>query len=340
MVRHLNGIVQRVKSIVPLEPGDLVLDIGSNDATTLGLYQRTDLDLVGIDACGEKFASYYPPHIRLIPDFFSAAKVREHLGDRQARVITSIAMFYDLEAPLDFVREVRDLLTNDGIWIAEQSYMPAMIANTSYDTICHEHLEYYALRQIHWMTERSGLKILDVVMTNANGGSFQIIAARKESPYPENTLRVERLLAEERTQGFDEMSVYDRFRDRVLSHRDELMHFLDDAGRRGAKIFGYGASTKGNVILQFCGLTTKHLPCFAEVNEEKFGCVTPGSNIPIVSEQEAHRSRPDYFLVMPWHFRDAIVTREAAYLARGGKLLFPLPAIEVVEGKRSDARAA
>jgi hypothetical protein len=332
MVRHLSGIVQRVKSIVSLNPGDLVLDIGSNDATTLGLYQRTDLDLVGVDACGEKFASYYPPHIRLIPDFFSATKVRQYVGSKQARVITSIAMFYDLEAPLAFVREVHDLLARDGIWIAEQSYMPAMVANTSYDTICHEHLEYYALQQIHWMTEQAGLKLLDVVMTNANGGSFQIIAARKEAPYPENTQRVQQLLAEESSRGFDQMNIYHRFRDRVMMHRDELVHFLEDASRRGQTVLGYGASTKGNVILQYCGLTAEQLPSFAEVNEEKFGCVTPGTNIPIVSEQEARQRNPDYFLVMPWHFRDAIITRESSYLAQGGKLIFPLPAIEVIGG--------
>jgi NDP-4-keto-2,6-dideoxyhexose 3-C-methyltransferase len=162
MVRHLETIVKRAQELVTLDPDDLVLDIGSNDGTTLGLYQRLDLDLVGIDACGHKFAQYYPGHVRLIADFFSAAKVREIVGPKKARIITSIAMFYDLENPLAFVREIHDILAKDGIWIFEQSYLPMMIDNTSYDTICHEHLEYYALRQIVWMFDRANMKIVDV----------------------------------------------------------------------------------------------------------------------------------------------------------------------------------
>jgi hypothetical protein len=339
MVRHLGSIVSRVQSLVALQPGDLVLDIGSNDCTTLGLYNRTDLDLVGVDACGHKFAPYYPAHIRLIADFFSASKIRALVGSKRARVITSIAMFYDLEAPLAFVREIHDMLASDGVWIFEQSYLPMMIDNTSYDTICHEHLEYYALRQIQWMLERADMKILDVTMNDTNGGSFQVTAARKEAPYPEASQRVAQVLVEEQRREFESKRPYVAFRDRVLGHRDVLRLFIGDAKRAGKKVLGYGASTKGNVILQYCGLTRNDIPCIAEVNEEKFGCVTPLTNIPIVPEQEARAQKPDYFLVLPWHFRESILRRETQYLASGGQFLFPLPLIEAV-GQTAIARAA
>jgi NDP-4-keto-2,6-dideoxyhexose 3-C-methyltransferase len=339
MVEHLAAVVARAAALVGLRPGDLVLDIGSNDGSTLGLYGRQDLDLVGVDPCGPKFARHYPPHVRLIPDFFSAAAVRRHVGARRARVITSIAMFYDLEAPLAFACDVHDLLAEDGVWVVEQSYLPTMVARNAYDTICHEHLEYYALRQIQWVTDRAGLKILDVGLNEVNGGSFQVTAARADAPYPENTERVARLLAGEEAGGFDDLGPYWAFRDRIFAHRRDLLDFVNEARRRGQSVLGYGASTKGNVVLQFCGLTAEHLPCIAEVNEDKFGCLTPSSRIPIVSEAEARARRPDYFLVLPWHFREAILRREQAYLQGGGRLVFPLPTIEVV-GREALSRAA
>jgi hypothetical protein len=332
MVQHLASIVSRAKSFVALQPDDLVVDIGSNDGTTLRLYGRTDLRLVGLDPSGRKFARYYPPYVQLIQDFFSAAKVQQHVGPQRARIITSIAMFYDLEAPMTFVQDVHDLLADDGVWIFEQSYLPTMVDMNAYDTICHEHLEYYGLKQIRWMLDRVGLKIVDVHMNAINGGSFQVIAARKAAPYPENTMTIGRMLAREQVWGIDELATYRAFRDRVYSHRRDLLHFIAALRRQNKALFGLGASTKGNVILQFCGLTAQDLPCIAEVNEDKFGCVTPQSGIPIVSEQEARARRPDAFLVLPWHFRDSIVKRERAFIEAGGQLVFPLPQILVTGG--------
>jgi hypothetical protein len=330
MVDHLQKKANKIKSAVSLAPNDLILDIGSNDSTLLQAMQAPGLRLVGMDPTGAKFQRYYPPHITLIPHFFSAAQFRQEFGERSAKVVTSIAMFYDLEVPLEFVRQVYDILAEDGVWVFEQSYLPTMLSMTAYDTVCHEHAEYYALKQILWMLDRVGFAVLDVELNAANGGSFSVMAAKKSSSYTRNEAVVKQLLGEEERIGLSGKEIYDKFRDRVFKHRNELQQFLRKARNQGDKIFGYGASTKGNVILQFCGITPDELPCIAEVNSDKFGAVTPGTKIPIVSEQEARSMNPAGFLVFPWHFRDSIIAREGQFLANGGKLIFPLPSIEVV----------
>ncbi len=329
MVRHLKELVEKAVALAAPEPGELVVDIGSNDSTLLRCYPD-GLARVGIDPTSEKFKSYYPKDVVRIPDFFSSDKVSAAAKGRRAKIVTSIAMFYDLESPLAFMKEVRDVLAPDGIWVFEQSHMPTMVAKNAYDTVCHEHLEYYGLRQIHWMTERAGLKILDVSFDDTNGGSFRVTAGRSDGPRPEARALVERLLAQEDKDGFTSLAPWEAFRARVFKHRDELVALVAKLEKDGKKVFGYGASTKGNVLLQFCGLTAEDIPCVAEVNEDKFGCVTPGSRIPIVPEADARARRPDYFLVLPWHFKEGIARREKAFLKSGGKLLFPLPEIEVI----------
>lgn len=331
MVEHLQGKVRAIQKLVSLKPGDLVIDIGSNDSTLLQTYPD-NLDLYGIDPTGKKFFQYYPKHIKLIPDFFSAETVRKNLGSRKAKVISSIAMFYDLEDPTDFMRQIHEVLDDDGIWVFEQSYLPAMLEVNAYDTVCHEHLEYYALAQIKWMTDKVGLKIIALEQNAINGGSFSITVAKTGAPYPECKEIIQRMLDSERAMGLHTLKPFDRFRERVFEHRDALIKFLADAKKQGKKVFGYGASTKGNVILQFCGLTPKELPYIAKVNPDKFGSYTPGTLIPIISETEAKAMKPDYFLVLPWHFRANLLEREKEYLRSGGKMFFPLPKLDVVGG--------
>jgi cyclopropane fatty-acyl-phospholipid synthase-like methyltransferase len=330
MVEHLQNKVKRILSRVRLQPQDLVIDIGSNDSTLLQTYPKDSATLVGIDPTGAKFKQYYPEHIHLIPDFFSAQAFKAKFGERKAKIITSIAMFYDLEDPTDFMRNIHAVLADDGTWTFEQSYMPTMLEANAYDTACHEHLEYYGLKQIKWMTDRVGLKILDVELNLINGGSFSITVAKKEAPYPENFARIEEILTAEKRAGLSTMAPYHAFRDRVFAHRDDLKKFIRDAKAQGKTVFGYGASTKGNVILQFCGITEQDLPCIAEVNPEKYGRFAPGTLIPIVSEKDAKAKKPDYFVVLPWHFRDNLLAREKDYMASGGKMFFPLPKFEVV----------
>ena len=330
MVAHLGDKVSKILKTTSLSSGDMVIDIGSNDGTLLRAYPDIGLMLVGVDPTGNKFKSYYPAHAKLIPDFFSARIVEKNFGLEKAKVITSIAMFYDLESPLDFMRDVYDVLADDGIWVFEQSYMPTMLDMNSYDTVCHEHQEYYGFKQIKWMTDRVGFKIIDIEFNDINGGSIAVTAAKKHSGYREHAGLAEKILKEEDARGMGDLKAYADFKERVFKSRDELRELVQTLRSKGKKVVGYGASTKGNVILQFCGLTDKDICCIAEVNEDKFGCFTPGTHIPIVSEEEAKIMQPDYFLVLPWHFKSNIITRERDYLKSGGKLILPIPRVEVV----------
>ena len=331
MMAHLKSIVMQIQEIIKLKPGDHVLDIGSNDGSFLSFYDDLPgLKLIGIDPTGIKFKNFYQPRIQLISEFFSAAEIKKHLGSQKIRVITSISMFYDLENPLHFVNEINEVLADDGIWVLEQSYMPTMLEVTAYDTICHEHLEYYGMKQIKWIADKVGLKIIHVSLNDTNGGSFRLALAKKTATYPEAESEIQTLLEKEMTMGLQTSAPYQSFTQRVHHHKEELLNFFAQARKDGKTVIGYGASTKGNVILQYCGITKNELPYIAEVNTDKFGCYTPGTHIPIISEQQAREIHPDYFFVLPWHFRKGIIEREQEYLKKGGVLVFPLPFIEMV----------
>lgn len=330
MVAHLHRKVDALQDRVALRTGDLILDIGSNDGTLLGRYPDKGLTLVGIDPSARKFAKYYRPDIELIVDFFSAGAYRRFFGDRKAMIITSIAMFYDLEHPQGFVDDVASILADDGVWHLEQSYLPSMLRTNSYDTACHEHIEYYALRQIEWLIRRAGLRIIDIELNGTNGGSFAVTVAKRQSRFAANSAVVDRMRAAETALGLDTRKPFEEFWQRVLASRTRLLAFFAQAKRENKTVIGYGASTKGNVLLQFCGITPDMMPCIAEVNEDKFDRFTPGTLIPIIPEQQARQMNPGYFLVLPWHFRDAIIARESEFRARGGKLVFPLPTLDVV----------
>jgi NDP-4-keto-2,6-dideoxyhexose 3-C-methyltransferase len=327
MVDHLHGKVAAILARITPSEDALVIDIGSNDSTTLQAYPQTIRNLVGIDPTGVKFAEFYPPHITLIADFFTARRVRDTFGSKKASVITSFSMFYDLEDPLAFVQDVCDTLDEEGIWVFEQSYMPTMLAQNSYDTVCHEHLEYYALKQIDWMTRRVGLKIIDVEFNGINGGSFSVVAAKSGSAHAAQAQPIERLLESERQLGLDTLLPYTVFAERARSSRDAIVAFVDAAIQSGKTIAGLGASTKGNVILQYCGLDERRVKRIGEVNDAKYGCYTQGSLIPIVPEAQVLDANPDYLLILPWHFRSSF---EQSTRLKGRQLMFPLPALELV----------
>lgn len=330
MVTHLTDKVAYLERLFPLKAGDVVVDIGSNDCTTLKAYQTKDIRRIGIDPTGSKFAEYYPKEVTLVSDFFSADAYRS-VESRPARIVSSISMFYDLESPVAFAQQVESILADDGVWHFEQSYMPSMLRTNSYDTICHEHLEYYSLGAVKLILERAGLRLVDVVMNAVNGGSFAVTAAKASNKSIKANLAVINwLLEQEDRMGLNTPKPYRDFEERVFRHRDDLTRLIRTLNADGKKILGYGASTKGNVTLQFCGLTAADIPAIAEVNPEKYGCVTPGSHIPIVSEADAKAMKPDYFLVLPWHFKDGIVRREKEFLANGGKMIFPFPEIEII----------
>lgn len=327
MVTHLHDKVKKILGLVELHQDDLVIDIGSNDSTTLQAYPSKGLTLVGVDPTGIKFHNYYPPYIQLISDFFSSALVNAHFPGQKAKVVTSFSMFYDLEDPMSFMRQVYDVLADNGVWIFEQSYMPAMLDTNSYDTVCHEHLEFYALRQIKWMTDRADFKILDVEFNEINGGSFSVTVSKSGGDFTVVPL-VQQILNEERAKKLDTLTPYQAFAERVAQAKRDLLKFIEAIHAQKKTVAVLGASTKGNVLLQYCGLTTKEVECVGEVNAEKFGCYTPGTWLPIIPEEELLAKKPDYLIVLPWHFRRFFIeNKKFSNLS----LVFPLPKLEVVK---------
>lgn len=329
MVNHLQNKVSMLLRKVQTKPGDIILDIGSNDATSLKCYP-SHLRRIGIDPTGNKFREYYTDDISLVPDFFTAANFRKIFPEENATIVTSIAMFYDLEDPVQFATDIASVLADNGIWHFEQSYLPSMLRTNSYDTICQEHLEYYSMISVQYILSKAGLRIIDVELNDINGGSFAVTAARKNSSHRANQAVIDWMLEEEIKMGLNTEKPYREFAQRVAEHRGSLLNLLDKLKNDGKRIIGYGASTKGNVLLQYCNIGTQYLDCIAEVNEQKFGSFTPGTLIPIVSEAEARAMKPDYLFVLPWHFRNNILGREKEYRAAGGKFIFPLPFIEIV----------
>jgi hypothetical protein len=329
MVLHLTNKIKTLENLVKLSESDLVVDIGSNDATSLKAYS-TKCKRLGIDPTGIKFKEYYTEDIDLIPDFFSAEVFTKRYPNEKAKIVTSIAMFYDLEDPTAFVKDIEAILSDHGIWHFEQSYMPSMLRSNAYDTVCHEHLEFYSFKVIKNLLERCGLRVIDVQMNAINGGSFAVTACKKNAAYRSNHPVIEWMLHQEDDMRIDTPKPYRNFEEKVFLHRKNLLELIEALISDGKIIFGYGASTKGNVLLQFCGLTRKHIPCIADVNKDKFGCFTPGTHIPIISEEEARAIKPDYFLVFPWHFKHSILEREREFTENGGKFIFPLPEIEIV----------
>jgi NDP-4-keto-2,6-dideoxyhexose 3-C-methyltransferase len=327
MVSHLKTKIKSIIEYTNLSDGDLVIDIGSNDGTSLGFYSE-GLLLVGIDPTGSKFREYYKPHINLISDFFSANLVSEKFPGKKAKVVTSFSMLYDLEKPLDFARDIASILDPDaGLWVFEQSYMPTMLEKITFDTICHEHLEYYGLKQIMWLTEEAGLKVVDVELNDVNGGSFSVIAALKESSHEPNIINIQRLLDQEINLRLETLEPYIQFSADIDAACSALKEFIASEKNNGKRICGLGASTKGNVLLQYCGFTSDDIELIGEVNPDKFGSLTPGSWIKIESESEVLASNPDYLLVLPWHFKEFFLKNPAF---KGQQLIFPLPKLEIV----------
>lgn len=325
MKAHLKTIVEDLYSYVKPGPGDVVIDIGSNDGTLLG-HHTADAVRVGIDPTGPQFKEFYTDGIKLIPDFFTFENYSKEFGDIKAKCETSISMFYDLPAPLDFMKDVAKVLADDGVWIMEQSYMPTMLERNSYDTVCHEHLEYYTFSQISWMCKRAGLRVLNVTLNDCNGGSFRVTICHDNAPYTSNLFAIEAI--EEKEEIID----LEGFVDRCKEHRSKLRDLLCMLSVQKKTVYIYGASTKGNTMLQYGSIDSGLVIAAAERNPAKYGCRTPSTNIPIVSEAEVRAAKPDYMLVLPWHFREGIIEREKEYLEKGGQLIFPLPVIDIVRG--------
>lgn len=324
MTSHLSRKANLLKKY-NLINGDTIIDVGSNDGTFLSFFEKK-FNLIGIDPTIKKFKKNYRKDIIKVANFFSENALTPYMK-KKAKLITSIAMFYDLEDPIKFAEDVYELLDKDGIWHLELSYMPLMIKNLSYDTICHEHLEYYSLNSIKYIFDKVGFSIIDIQLNDVNGGSFALTLSKKKSP---NNKIVEWLLNQESKDNINNITTFKKFFLEINKQKKNLKDLLKNLIDMKKKIYGYGASTKGNVILQFSNIDSKLLPLIGEVNPFKFNRYTPGTKIKIVSESVIKKSKPDYLLVLPWHFKDFIIKKEKKYLDSGGKLIFPLPQIEII----------
>tara|TARA_Y100001970_G_scaffold293344_1_gene439561 strand:- start:2505 stop:3728 length:1224 start_codon:yes stop_codon:yes gene_type:complete len=329
MVSHLKNKAEKIKKLAKFSKSDLFIDIGSNDGTFLSFFLNT-CKTVGVDPTIKKFKKFYKKKTIIIPDFFSSKIVKKNLIKKKAKAITSIAMFYDLENPISFAREIYETLDEDGIWHFEQSYMPSMIKNISYDTICHEHLEYYSLKSLKYILDKSNFKIIEIELNDINGGSFAITVAKKNSKkYRESSL-VDWLLKKEELYKFNKIETLIDFKNKVFKHKKLLKDLILNLKDMKKNIAGYGASTKGNVILQFCNLNSKSIPYIVDVNPYKRNRVTPGTKIRIINDSDFKKKKPDYLLVLPWHFKNHILQKEHSFIKHGGHFIFPLPDIEIV----------
>jgi len=338
MRNHLKGIVEEAVSILNKSSGS-VLDIGCNDGTLFGFYPE-GFRKYGVDP-SDVAQEIDKQAVTVIQDIFPSDELLNSLQKTKMDIITSIAMFYDLEDPVAFVKGIKNILAPEGIWIFEMSYMPMMLKMTSYDTICHEHLEFYSLAVIEYILKQSGMKVFNVTLNGINGGSLRCYATHSTNFRYKNEHYLQNIKAmhqDEFDLELDTDKPYKNFQDRINVHRDELITLLKKFKSEGKKIHIYGASTKGNTILQWCDIDNRIIDCAAERNPDKYGAHTLGTDIPIVSEAESRAMNPDYYLVLPWHFKAEFIEREQEILKRGTHLIFPLPKVEIISKEKVSSR--
>lgn len=330
MRNHLKGIVsEAIETLV--KENARVLDIGCNDGTLLNYYPKKFVRF-GVDP--SDVAQGIEGDITVVQDTFPSEELEAKIEGEQFDIITSIAVFYDLEDPVEFARGVKQCLSNEGLWIFEMSYMPSMLKLNSYDTICHEHLEYYSLAAVENVLKRADMKIIKVSLNDINGGSLRCYATHATNfrfridGFARN---IKTLRQEEFDMQLDTDRPYRNFQERIDMHRSELVSLLQRLKKDGKKIHVYGASTKGNTILQWCGLNNDIIDCAADRNPDKDGARTLGTDIPIVSEAKSRALKPDYYLVLPWHFKEEFLIREKKTLDSGVGMIFPLPNIEIIK---------
>ena len=329
MIQHLNKKALNLKKIANLKKSDLIVDIGSNDGTFLSFFSNK-FNLIGIDPTIKKLGHLYRKDISKFPNFFTKELITKNFL-KKVKLITSISMFYDLEDAIKFSEDIHDILDEEGLWHLEQSYMPMMLKNNSYDTICHEHLEYYSLRSIKYIFDKVGFKIVDLEFNEINGGSFALtVAKKKNKKFKEIKYLIDWLLKKEDLFNYNSIKSFKSFFENTKKHKKIFKELLLNLKDMKKSVIGYGASTKGNIILQYCGINSHLVPLIGEVNKYKYNKYTPGSKIKIIPEKKARALNPDYFLVLPWHFKNHIIRKERKYGKCKSKLIFPLPDIDII----------
>ncbi len=340
MKKELFDIVENIKKVQKLEKNDLWLDIACNDGTLLS-YVGQHINKLGIDPAEDSFAV----ESRLvaddiIQDYFTLESFnRSKFKSKKAKVITCIAMFYDLDEPIDFLNDVKEVLDDDGLFVIQMSYTPLMIKQLAFDNICHEHVYYWSLNSLEKLMIEAGLKIVDCQLNDVNGGSFRVYIKKEDSditkfatrPYRDVCdVRIESIRQWEQTQNLDSTKTWLDFYQGIEDLKKQTVDFIKEEKSKGKTICGYGASTKGNTLLQYFGLDNTLIDAIAERSPYKFGHKTIGTNIPILSEDDVRKMKPDYMLVLPWHFISEFTEREKEYLNGGGKFIVPCPKFEII----------
>jgi NDP-4-keto-2,6-dideoxyhexose 3-C-methyltransferase len=340
MIEELRQIATSTAKMIGLKAGDVFVDIACNDGTLLSFIDPA-VKRVGFDPAHNTYEEADKRRFDLfINDYFSAKAYKESpLGAQKAKAITTIAMFYDLEDPNAFIKDVKEILDDNGIWVVQMSYLPLMLKQLAFDNICHEHLEYYSLESMQYLLHMHGLAIVDCQLNDVNGGSFRVYIRKQEAdpttfasaPYRDVAeYRVNSILAYEKTLNLRDPQTYLDFYKKSCDLRDQTLAFLKEERNEGKKIWAYGASTKGNTLLQWWGIDNSLIDGIAERQPMKYGLKTVGTNIPIASDEDMRAAKPDYLFVLPWHFIDSFVRREKDFLDRGGKFIVPCPRFEVI----------
>jgi 2-polyprenyl-3-methyl-5-hydroxy-6-metoxy-1,4-benzoquinol methylase len=340
MRTELKGIVDSVTSVQKLNEGDLWLDIACNDGTLLS-FVPDGIKKLGIDPAEDSFVAESSKIADdIVQDYFTLENFKKSkFKKKKAKVVTCIAMFYDLDEPVDFLKDVSKVMDDDGLFVIQMSYTPLMIKQLAFDNICHEHVYYWGLASMEKLLKKAGLKIVDCQVNDVNGGSFRIYIKKKKSavtsfataPYRDVcNVRVESLLKWEKGLKLDKEAIWLDFFNRIEELKKETVDFIKAEKAKGKVICGYGASTKGNTLLQYFGLDNTLIDAIAERSPYKFGLKTIGTNIPILSEEDVRAMNPDYMLVLPWHFIAEFVKREDEFLSKGGKFIVPCPTFEII----------
>lgn len=334
MVAALSDITEKIEKLIPLKAGDMVVDTGPNDGTLLRSYRQKNLKLIGFEPAKNLAPLAAVGTTKVVNDYWNYKAFEREFGSEKAKVITSIAMFYDLEDPNGFVADITKALDKEGLWIIQMCYLPTMLEVNAFDNICHEHLQYYSLLSLKHLLARHKMTIFDVELNDVNGGSYRCYIkhddAKTIKPFPGAQKRVEALDTYEAKLGLDGVKAYVEFTDRVNSIKDQVRNFIQSETARGKVVYIYGASTKGNVLLQYFDLDTRLIKAATDKNPDKWGKKTVGTMIPIISIDQYRKDKPDYLLVLPWHFSKEIPEQEREFLKAGGKMIFPLPEFKVV----------
>ena len=329
MVEALMDITKSVEKRISLSENDIVLDIGCNDGTLLRSY-KSKVRLVGFEPASNLIDEAKEGTDLIINNFFSFYEFVQHFPNERIKVITSIAMFYDLEDPNSFVSDIVNCLDQDGIWVIQMAYLIPMLELNAFDNIVHEHLGYWSLKSLKRLLEEHDLEIFDVELNDVYGGSFRIFVKTKKNNKINIQNSVDKFLKKEDEFGLEKKETYLNFANRVNSLKNKLNDFIKKEISNGKLIYAYGASTKGNTLLQFYNLNNKLISKAADRDSKKFGKMTVGSNIPVISEEQARDEKPDYFLVLPWHLVDFFKERENEFLNNGGKFIVPLPDFKII----------